>query len=211
MWHMTPDTWHMTPDTWHLTSETRYMTHVGGWRLSQSFSFWINGVLKIWRKRMTLSELMSDKCVCGTAPATPGLWTIKVFYPITRQLCPPYFAHCAVWVRKGGWITENVAMFPLFSPLCFGWGSRQLCLHPSYSLTVSWHKAHHRWSQCVCTLIKQILKTIFIYFFLSENKPAAQAAGADPSRWSSTNGKNPPIQQNRRNFLTIWIWMPFRI
>jgi hypothetical protein len=33
-----------------------------------------------------------------------------------------------------------------------------------------------------------------------ENKPAAQAAGADPSQYSSTNGQNPSIQQNRRNF-----------
>ena len=27
------------------------------------------------------------------------------------------------------------------------------------------------------------------------NKPAAQAAGADPSRWSSTNGQNPPFSK----------------
>ena len=31
------------------------------------------------------------------------------------------------------------------------------------------------------------------------NKPAAQAAGADPSRCSSTNRQSPSIQQNRRN------------
>ena len=31
------------------------------------------------------------------------------------------------------------------------------------------------------------------------NKPAAQAAGADPSRCSFTNRQSPPIQQNRRN------------
>ena len=44
------------------------------------------------------------------------------------------------------------------------------------------------------------------------NKPAAQAAGADPSRWSSTDGQNPPIQQNRRNFWTSnAIWMHFGI
>ena len=33
------------------------------------------------------------------------------------------------------------------------------------------------------------------------NKPAAQAAGADPSQWSSTSRQNPPIQLNRPNFL----------
>ena len=31
------------------------------------------------------------------------------------------------------------------------------------------------------------------------NKPAAQAAGADPSRCNSTNRQNQPIQQNGRN------------
>ena len=37
----------------------------------------------------------------------------------------------------------------------------------------------------------------------SRNKPAAQAAGADPFRFNSTNRQNQPIQQNRRNsFMT---------
>ena len=37
---------------------------------------------------------------------------------------------------------------------------------------------------------------------LNINKPAAKAAGADPSRWNSTSRQNPLIQQNPRNFLT---------
>ena len=32
------------------------------------------------------------------------------------------------------------------------------------------------------------------------NKPAVQAAGADPSRCNSNNKQNPPIQQNWQNF-----------
>ena len=45
-----------------------------------------------------------------------------------------------------------------------------------------------------------------------KNMPAAQAAGADPSRYSSSNRQNPPIHQNRRNFWTSnAIWMPFGI
>ena len=37
--------------------------------------FGIDGGLKIWRKRVTLSLslLINDKGVCRTAPATPGL------------------------------------------------------------------------------------------------------------------------------------------
>ena len=59
--------------------------------------------------------------------------------------------------------------------------------------------------------IEKNAKGLYIQMACKKNKPAAQAAGADPSLWSSTNGQNPPIQQNRRNFWTsIAIWMPFR-
>ena len=45
-----------------------------------------------------------------------------------------------------------------------------------------------------------------------QNKPAAQAAGADPFRCNSINRQNPPIQQNHHNFWTsIAIWIPFKI
>ena len=43
-------------------------------------------------------------------------------------------------------------------------------------------------------IIKQFLSNLGL------NKPAAQAAGADPSRCNSTNSQNPPFQQNRCNF-----------
>ena len=45
-----------------------------------------------------------------------------------------------------------------------------------------------------------------------EYKPAALAAGADPSQSNSTNRQNPPFQQNRRNsWTTSAIVMPFEI
>ena len=54
--------------------------------------------------------------------------------------------------------------------------------------------------------------TVLYRLGLLKYKPAAQAAGADPSRWSFTSRQNPPIQQNRRNFWTNKaILMPFRI
>ena len=50
------------------------------------------------------------------------------------------------------------------------------------------------------------------YIYLYGNKPAAQAAGADPSQWSSTIRQNPPVQQNLRNFWTnTEILMAFKI
>ena len=53
---------------------------------------------------------------------------------------------------------------------------------------------------------------MFKHHVLIINKPAAQAAGADPSRWSSTSRQNLPIQQNRRNFWTnTAILIAFRI
>ena len=45
-----------------------------------------------------------------------------------------------------------------------------------------------------------------------QNKPAAQAAGADPFRCNSTNRHIPTNKQNRHNFWTSnAIWMPFKI
>ena len=44
------------------------------------------------------------------------------------------------------------------------------------------------------------------------NKPAAQPAGADPSRCNSTSRQNPHIQQNRCNIWTnTAVVMPFNI
>ena len=51
---------------------------------------------------------------------------------------------------------------------------------------------------------------IFLYFPL--NKPAAQAAGAEPCQCSSTSRQNSPDQKNRYNFWTnTAILMPFKI
>ena len=60
------------------------------------------------------------------------------------------------------------------------------------------------------------MKEIYIHDsylkFQYSNKPAVQAAGTDPSQWSSTNGQNPLIQQNQRNFWTSnALWMIFGI
>ena len=38
------------------------------------------------------------------------------------------------------------------------------------------------------------------YFYIQKNKPATQAADADPSRYNSNNRQNPPVQQNHHNF-----------
>ena len=41
------------------------------------------------------------------------------------------------------------------------------------------------------------------------NKYAAQAVGADPSKYNSTNRQNPPVQRNHHNSRTsnaIWIF-----
>ena len=74
MWHMIRDMWHMTCDMGHVT---RDMWHVLGGEHSLKISapcllrFVIYDNMKIWRKRLT--DLMSDKAVYRTAPATPGL------------------------------------------------------------------------------------------------------------------------------------------
>ena len=78
------------------------------------------------------------------------------------------------------------------------------------------YKVSARW-QTFLFYLKKMQYTYFcvwhnVNIWELKNKPAAQAAGADPSWWSSTNGQNPPIQQNCRNFWTSnAIWMPFGI
>ena len=78
MWHVTCDMWHMTCDMWHVTHD---MWQVGGGEPSLKISapqllrFPSEGLLKIISQRMTngVNELMNDKGVFRTAPATPGL------------------------------------------------------------------------------------------------------------------------------------------
>ena len=90
MWHLTCDTLHKTPDMWHMTYDMSHVTcviwHTGGdehcLTISGPYLLWFGceGVLKILNKRRTtdwmkelINKLINDKCVCRTAPATPGL------------------------------------------------------------------------------------------------------------------------------------------
>ena len=68
---------------------------------------------------------------------------------------------------------------------CTGFGQKQ------------WSELLQEWCHCQhCTVFYG-----FNYLCKqSLNKPAAKAAGADPSRCNSTSRQSPPIQQNRRNF-----------
>ena len=68
MWHMPCDMWHVTHDTWHMSRVTWFMIL---WRYGG----------KGW-----LSDLISDKAVYRTAPATPGLLKIGL-WPILSVTC----------------------------------------------------------------------------------------------------------------------------
>ena len=76
---MSRDTWHVTLDTWHLTPDKWHVTHGVGWTLCSIFSSLALMVLVLWcledweEKDQSVSLLMSNKAVCRTAPATPGL------------------------------------------------------------------------------------------------------------------------------------------
>ena len=74
MWHMTYDILHVTRDMWHM-ERSEYSLKISGPLLIR---FGIEGVLKIWRKRLSqlMSHLISDKGVCRTTPATQGLLNI---------------------------------------------------------------------------------------------------------------------------------------
>ena len=90
-WHLTCDTWHLKCDTWHLTHdmwkmvEGEYSHKISA---PQLFRFGCNDILKVWRKRMTdwLTDWMSDKGDCRTAPATPGLLITYMFLAVDDGL-----------------------------------------------------------------------------------------------------------------------------
>ena len=92
MWQVTRDRWHVTGEMWKVTGDRWHMTPGVGWTFSQNFSslawFGSYDVLKIWRKRIiySVNQLMNDKAVRGTAPATPGL-LISVQGKINIYLC----------------------------------------------------------------------------------------------------------------------------
>ena len=75
--NVTHDAWHVTCDMWHMTRDTGYGVNILSiLQLSRSnglvfMMFWSSGG-KGW-----VTQFMSDKGVCRTGPATPGL--SKVF------------------------------------------------------------------------------------------------------------------------------------
>ena len=104
---------------------------------------------------------------------------------------------------------ETRSLQPLLNQICC---SGPLVRGISSSLDTSTYFTISLFTQ----LFTQLLQTwntacihMIIYIL---NQPAAQAAGADASRWSSTSRQNHPIQKNRRNFWTnSSILMHFKI
>ena len=86
MWHVTRDMWHVTRDMWQVTRDTWHVTHLGGWTFSQNFSSLALTICDLWYYEdleekddwlnQWMNELISDKTVYRTAPATPGLLII---------------------------------------------------------------------------------------------------------------------------------------
>ena len=73
---MTPYTGHLTPDTWH-------MTHGLGWTFLREWRF----IEDIFTKDDSITDLIGDRGVCRTAPATPGLFTITWFRKKNMYSC----------------------------------------------------------------------------------------------------------------------------
>ena len=65
----------MTYNLLHMEGGENYLKNSG----PQLIRFGSEGILKIWRKRMSYIDiqLMNDKGVCGTDPATPGLLNME--------------------------------------------------------------------------------------------------------------------------------------
>ena len=72
----------MTQDMWHVTRDTLHMTGGGGEPFVKSSApqllrFGSEGVLKIFKYHL-INHLISNKGVCRTALATPGLLIISM-------------------------------------------------------------------------------------------------------------------------------------
>ena len=107
------------------------------------------------------------------------------------------YVHC--W---NGQISKNhdIRIVHLVS-LHLSWEPRSPLTHPRLPRHLTWYLV----VMVVCHMIernqKHILSTTQSWVF-TKNKPAAQTAGTDPSRWSSTFRQNQSIQKNRCNFWT---------
>ena len=83
-WHVTCDTWQVTGDRWQVTRDTWHVTCdmfgevniLSKFQLPSSYRLWF---MILWRSggkgspTELINQLMSNKAVCRTAPATPGL------------------------------------------------------------------------------------------------------------------------------------------
>ena len=76
-WHLTCDTWHVTPDTWHVTRDMFGVVNIlSKFHLPNSYRLWF---MILWRSggkgwlNQWINELINDKAVYRTAPATSGL------------------------------------------------------------------------------------------------------------------------------------------
>ena len=141
--------WHVTCGMWHVT---------GGGRgtFSENFSLL---ALTTWEGRFVeyleekahwLNQLMNDKGVCRTAPATPGLLKkqLQGFNPNTKLLGHFFNNLFSAWVwillRKGGgatlyyWVigfNPSDDAWQASSPDTWLWG--KLSLHPATTVSYS--------------------------------------------------------------------------
>ena len=78
-WHVTPDTWNATRDTLHVSRDTQGVVSIVSKFQVPSYDGF--GVIIFWRLggKGSVTEWINDKCVCRTAPATPGLLKFSGF------------------------------------------------------------------------------------------------------------------------------------
>ena len=73
MWHLTCDTLHVIPDIWHVVGD-EHCVQLPSYTGLGVMIFWSSGGKVSATDR--LNYLISDRGVCRTAPATPGLLNI---------------------------------------------------------------------------------------------------------------------------------------
>ena len=104
----------------------------------------------------------------------------------------PKYLGALTWKHPYLTTTENKQLLQEKDPLNKSWIKKKCCRH-HFEIYMITNMFRFRF---FCNKIHGIC-----FCYLPRNKPAAQAAGTDPSRCSFTNRQNPHIQQNCRN---VW-------
>ena len=113
IWHVTCDMWHVTRDMWHMTCDMLWGVNIlSTFPLPSFYGLWF---MIFWRlggkgsRTDLINQLINDKGVCRTAPATPGLLNIGLCRTNLEKV-PPH----AISSFLGAWKLKAISGLDTF-------------------------------------------------------------------------------------------------